>query len=629
MAEEFLASNEFPGDGVTTLFNVSFKGNRPDAGSGTVPYLNPADVKAQQVTPATATTAEVVVDLTCTYVGPNQFNVTPVVPVGKIVRIYRATQDEYALVDYQALQTVGEADLDLSNRQVIFVVQEAHDLAQRASDKADDANTAAFNAVDTAGDALTAANAATATANAASSAAGNAVTVANNASSKADTAISTANAASASAAAANATAASAVATANSVIGVANAAVATANTALTTATDANNTALGVDAKAQTALDNSATAITTANAASSTANAIDGKAQLAIDTANAASSAAANATSVANGASTTANAVDAKAQSALDNSNTAISTANSAAAAVAGKQDGNANLTALSGLTGAADRLAYFTGVGAMALTTLTPLARTIIGRTVNSDMRTDLGLGNAATHTVQTGSHDTTVGALLKLFAIGGSFGWGHIGASSLSSISNYNAILAPGVWYGPPSTANAPTTAEHFVLAMNINSAVLLQVAWHISSNRMFWRTFVTSAWTAWNEVWHNNNFNPATKQNVLGFTPMQTDNATIAGFASGALAVPYIANGPNQALLWSDLNAPARSSSVIVAGGIGAYCFIKNLTGVTVGLGVTVSGASLQFTDTTLNNFGNPTGTWRCMSACANNAAAVWQRVS
>lgn len=53
--------------------------------------------------------------------------------------------------------------------------------------------------------------------------------------------------------------------------------------------------------------------------------------------------------------------------------------------------NANLTALSGLTGAADKLAYFTGVGALALTTLTSLARTIIGRSAASDIRSDLSL----------------------------------------------------------------------------------------------------------------------------------------------------------------------------------------------------------------------------------------------
>lgn len=52
---------------------------------------------------------------------------------------------------------------------------------------------------------------------------------------------------------------------------------------------------------------------------------------------------------------------------------------------------ANLSALAGLTGAADKLAYFTGAGALALANVTALARTLLGRSAASDMRSDLGL----------------------------------------------------------------------------------------------------------------------------------------------------------------------------------------------------------------------------------------------
>lgn len=53
----------------------------------------------------------------------------------------------------------------------------------------------------------------------------------------------------------------------------------------------------------------------------------------------------------------------------------------------------NITALGGLTGAADRLSYFTGVGAMALTTLTPVARTLLDDTTIPAMRATLGVLN--------------------------------------------------------------------------------------------------------------------------------------------------------------------------------------------------------------------------------------------
>lgn len=47
---------------------------------------------------------------------------------------------------------------------------------------------------------------------------------------------------------------------------------------------------------------------------------------------------------------------------------------------GAQTAHANLAALAGLTGAADKLPYFTGVGAMSLTTLTSYARGILAAT---------------------------------------------------------------------------------------------------------------------------------------------------------------------------------------------------------------------------------------------------------
>lgn len=291
MPDPYLASNDFPGDGSTTLRTVSFKGNRPDAESGTVPYLSASDVKAVQVTPATQDAPESEIALTVTYVGPNQFNITPACPVGTICRVYRATQDEYNLVDYQALQTVSEADLDLANRQTIFVVQEAHDLAQRAKADIQQATTVAYDANATSEEALATANASDA---------------------NADLALSTAQ---------------------SAVVTANAAFDSASDAVTTANEAKATADGVDAKAQSALDASAAATITANDAQTTANAIAGTADSALSQANSAVSIATTANNTANAANTTANGVDAKATTALANSAAAVTTANASQAAVA--------------------------------------------------------------------------------------------------------------------------------------------------------------------------------------------------------------------------------------------------------------------------------------------------------
>jgi hypothetical protein len=61
-----------------------------------------------------------------------------------------------------------------------------------------------------------------------------------------------------------------------------------------------------------------------------------------------------------------------------------------------QTRNANLTAISAVTPAADTLAYFTGPGAAAVTSITSLARTLLDDTTASAMRVTLGLGSLAT-----------------------------------------------------------------------------------------------------------------------------------------------------------------------------------------------------------------------------------------
>lgn len=157
----------------------------------------------------------------------------------------------------------------------------------------------------------------------------------------------------------------------------------------------------------------------------------------------------------------------------------------------------NISALAGLTGAADRLAYFTGVGAMALTPLTAVARALLDDTTVAAQRATLGLVLTTTAT------DTTAGSVLKV----GDFG---VGGSILPTSADADAIRAGGSYQLSSAVATAaglPLSVGYTLLHIGGSSGTSghTQFASPMTSvagnrNKVFHRQLFSSAWSAWEE---------------------------------------------------------------------------------------------------------------------------------
>ena len=178
-----------------------------------------------------------------------------------------------------------------------------------------------------------------------------------------------------------------------------------------------------------------------------------------------------------------------------------TTNTAARTTLGAQASNTNLTALSGVTAAANALPYFTSTTAMAVTTMTAFARTLLDDADAATMRATLGLGTAAVATVTTSTTDSTIGNLLRVGD------WGMAGSQTGVSIPNQNCddIVYPGVYNITGSTTNQPSGYGSGAIILHLawaNTGVYYQIALAYSGTAMAYRRrHSTSGWAAWNSV--------------------------------------------------------------------------------------------------------------------------------
>lgn len=295
------ALNRFPGDGVTTQWDLSFAGVSPG-------YISQDHVRAVIINDTTGVETPVMLG-PGNFILPTRLQITPAVPVGSTLEVRRNSPKDEPLLDYTDGALMIEKNLDTSNQQTVYAVAEMVDRFADALDQ-----TAEFSqaVLDRLADVEAVANEADDKADSAIVTAGQAVNIANSATALANQAIDTAE--DAVEAVQGAEEAALLATQ-----AANTATTAANNANTAATNATNTAAAAVNTAQAAVDTANDAVTTANNAEAVANGIDAKAQAALD-------ASQDATDIANAATATANGIDAKATQALADSATALSTAN---------------------------------------------------------------------------------------------------------------------------------------------------------------------------------------------------------------------------------------------------------------------------------------------------------------
>lgn len=114
------SQNHWLADGVQTVWNFEFSGG----------YINRSHVRAyyeDQTDPENPVRTDLVIDPLTDFVGDFQIEVTPAVPAGFVMVIYRATPRDLPLVDFQDGGGVTELNLDTTARQAVFLAQESAD----------------------------------------------------------------------------------------------------------------------------------------------------------------------------------------------------------------------------------------------------------------------------------------------------------------------------------------------------------------------------------------------------------------------------------------------------------------------------------------------------------------------
>lgn len=315
---------------------------------------------------------------------------------------------------------------------------------------------------------------------------------------------------------------------------------------------------------------------------------------------------------------------------------------------GAQASDATLTAVAGVTTAANKLIYFTGVDTAAATDLSAFGRSLIddadasaarttlglasgatttvgtiatqnanavsitggsitgitdlavtdggtGASTAAGARSNLGLGTAAVADVTTSNTDTTAGRVMKT----GDFG---LGAGQVA-VSDCNSAILTGFYVTSGSAANRPAgaTASVWMSVFGNANTVVHQYCYDPITSNVHYRRLSSSVWSEWRKFFHSGN---------------QLDIGTTAASARTALGLGTAAVGKLTESTTDDI-----VGKVLKVGDFGIGSNAVTLTGVdmntVVRTGFYISTSPVNgptVTTTNLLVLGNTSGSGRTM---------------
>jgi hypothetical protein len=305
-----------------------------------------------------------------------------------------------------------------------------------------------------------------------------------------------------------------------------------------------------------------------------------------------------------------------------------------------QAADATLTALAGVTTAADRLIYATGSDAFTVTTFTSFARSLLDDADAATMRSTLGLVIGTNVQAQ----DSELSALAGLTSAADTFPYfTGSGTAALGNVTSFaRSILDDGDATTVRATLGLGTAATTASSAYQAADAELAAIAGLTSAaDRLPYFTGSGTAALATFTSAGRALVDDADASAQLTTLGVSTFIKTLLDDADAATARATLGAGTGNGSITGGANGITTSGANLILdtnnnGGIGQLLLMQNVLGSTIAGGDTVNGANIKYLDIATTGFtptvtANAGTTWRNVNGAsvANNAIGLFIRTA